>query len=328
MLNRTPPAVVSTTTTTSTIAFPLTHACWKRCVQCLLRPWQADASRELWTRYILTRYTEPQRHYHTLEHLEEMLQQLTQYQLEAVVGQRIPNNVTNTYRLLTMDLSILFHDVVYNPQCNDNEECSADWFQEFWAECSQLASLSTSTLLVSEASAAAGTCEGNEKMKTLCEGTQLLPLLWDTPDNALLVKTRVVEFILATKHHMSVKPLYLRCGNKTKGSEESEEEKEEEKKNEELVTPPDLHIFLDIDLAILGSDAVRYQRYARDIRSEYNWYNDRDFCRGRAAFLRGFLDHPQWYKTKFFCDILEDKARSNVQAEVDALETQVNQMKE
>ncbi|ORC87042.1 uncharacterized protein TM35_000241920 [Trypanosoma theileri] len=300
--------------------FPLTHECWGRCVQCLLRPWQTDAASDLYRRYISTRYSEPQRHYHTLEHLEEMLRQLREYQLEAPEAQRLPKNRMNTYRLLIMDLSILFHDVVYNPQCNDNEERSVDWFQDFWAECSQLASAATSE------------DNGNDRI-TSC-GDPQTPLLWTNADNTELVKTKVEEYILATKHHMSVKPLYIRSGSKTAELKEinkeeiNKEEEEERGRNEEfLSTPPDLHLFLDLDLAILGSDAERYQRYAREIRSEYNWYNDVDFCRGRSAFLRGFLDHSQWYKTKFFCDRLEDKARSNVLAEVNALEAQVNQTK-
>ena len=62
-------------------------------------------------------YSEPGRHYHTLTHIEELLHlaDAHQHDLEkhSVVG-----------------LSILFHDIIYNPKAGDNEEQSAIMFEE------------------------------------------------------------------------------------------------------------------------------------------------------------------------------------------------------
>lgn len=61
---------------------------------------------------VLNAYTEPQRHYHTLQHIVECLDLF--HQVKAQLDD--PNAV---------ELAIWFHDVVYNPQAKDNEEQSA-----------------------------------------------------------------------------------------------------------------------------------------------------------------------------------------------------------
>lgn len=268
-------------------AFLLAAGCWGRCVACLLPPRRATIAGEggrLWEKYIAARYTEPQRHYHTLAHLEEMLRRLDEFEANAPAAHRLPAGGTQR---LVLELALLFHDAVYDPQRGDNEERSAVWFESFWEE---------SRLLATTGGDAA------------CEG----PLLWDDARAAEGVRAEVVDFILKTKHHMSVVPCYThracRGGDATPPP------------------PPALHIFLDLDLAVLGSEADRYRQYASDIRKEYAWHSEADYCRGRAAFLRDFLSHPQWFKTKFFCDLLEEAARTNVEAEVAALEARLAQI--
>ena len=62
---------------------------------------------------VINAYNEPHRFYHTLEHIEDVLKQL--------------NNVD----LLKHDelfLAAVFHDIIYNPQSNTNEEDSAEFF--------------------------------------------------------------------------------------------------------------------------------------------------------------------------------------------------------
>jgi predicted metal-dependent HD superfamily phosphohydrolase len=44
-------------------------------------------------------------------------------------------------------------------------------------------------------------------------------------------------------------------------------------------------IFLDTDLAILGTDPVAYQVYARSIRREYGWVSDAAYQTGRIRVL-------------------------------------------
>ena len=61
---------------------------------------------------IETRYAEPHRTYHTMIHI---------YQLFMLMENH-PSEIKNH---TLVELSILFHDIIYNPQQNDNEEKSA-----------------------------------------------------------------------------------------------------------------------------------------------------------------------------------------------------------
>lgn len=66
---------------------------------------------------LLTRYSEPQRHYHTLQHLGECLALLAQHRAAA---QR-PSEVA---------LGLWFHDAIYDVERHDNEALSAAWARE------------------------------------------------------------------------------------------------------------------------------------------------------------------------------------------------------
>ena len=57
-------------------------------------------------------YTEPQRHYHTIQHIAECLDLF--YQIKAQLNDPI-----------AVELAIWFHDVIYDPKAPDNEEQSA-----------------------------------------------------------------------------------------------------------------------------------------------------------------------------------------------------------
>ena len=78
----------------------------------------------------------------------------------------------------------------------------------------------------------------------------------------------------------------------------------------------DLSIFLDADLAILGTDPVQYQDYDRSIRQEYSWVSDAAYQVGRTKVLQSFLQRDRLYCTDLLFDEMESIARINMQQEI------------
>ena len=75
-------------------------------------------------------------------------------------------------------------------------------------------------------------------------------------------------------------------------------------------------IFLDADLAILGTDPSRYQIYQRSIRCEYSWVSDEAYQTGRIRVLESFLQRDQIYYTDLLFNELESLARTNMSNEI------------
>ena len=76
--------------------------------------------------------------------------------------------------------------------------------------------------------------------------------------------------------------------------------------------PEKVRLFLDADLAILGSPRERYRDYAEAIRFEYSWVPDDVFRAARDGVLRGFLDKTFIYGTEEMRRRFEDQARDNI----------------
>jgi len=72
---------------------------------------------------LATRYNEPHRHYHTLEHVAACLGWLDHYRHLAA-------------NPLCLELALWAHDVIYDPRATDNEARSADWFAQHFADSS------------------------------------------------------------------------------------------------------------------------------------------------------------------------------------------------
>jgi predicted metal-dependent HD superfamily phosphohydrolase len=79
----------------------------------------AAARREAELNKLVAAYSAPERHYHTLQHLENLFAQVAAFPQEDAV---------------VVGLAIWFHDAVYNALGSDNEAKSAEWALAFLAE--------------------------------------------------------------------------------------------------------------------------------------------------------------------------------------------------
>eukprot|EP00128_Syssomonas_multiformis_P014528 Colp12_sorted_trinity150504_noHs@9731 len=76
-----------------------------------------DADPNYW-KVIETYYSEPQRHYHTLRHIEELFMHFDEHK----ESMQRPDLVA---------YAIFFHDIIYIPKHHNNEEMSAELFRQY-----------------------------------------------------------------------------------------------------------------------------------------------------------------------------------------------------
>lgn len=81
----------------------------------------------------------------------------------------------------------------------------------------------------------------------------------------------------------------------------------------------DTNLFTDADLSILGADWETYFIYSRNVRKEYSIYYDLIYNSGRKKVLKHFLEKTRIYKTDYFYSKFEERAKSNLQAELETL---------
>lgn len=74
-------------------------------------------------------------------------------------------------------------------------------------------------------------------------------------------------------------------------------------------------LLVDIDLAILGVNRSDYQTYSRLCRKEYK-IPERLYVSGRKKVLQAFLAQTQIFKTSYFYQRFENRARNNIQWEL------------
>jgi predicted metal-dependent HD superfamily phosphohydrolase len=67
---------------------------------------------------LLDRWKEPHRKYHSVSHLQDLVEQIQHHR-----------NLTTIQQEMLL-LTALYHDVIYNPEANNNEEASAEFFLE------------------------------------------------------------------------------------------------------------------------------------------------------------------------------------------------------
>lgn len=76
---------------------------------------------------------------------------------------------------------------------------------------------------------------------------------------------------------------------------------------------PGEQMMADVDLAILGAPAERFEEYETQIRREYAWVDEVEYRGGRSKVLAGFAARERIYATPYFHDLLEERARSNIE---------------
>jgi predicted metal-dependent HD superfamily phosphohydrolase len=74
----------------------------------------------------------------------------------------------------------------------------------------------------------------------------------------------------------------------------------------------DAAVLCDVDLAILGAEPARFDRYDAAISREYDWVPLDIYRIERGHVLARFLDRPRVYHTSYFYDMLEARARANL----------------
>lgn len=78
-------------------------------------------------------------------------------------------------------------------------------------------------------------------------------------------------------------------------------------------------LFLDADLAILGSSPKSYEQYIKNVRKEYALYSDKAYVSGRKKVLKSFLEKERIYKSNHFYKKYEQQAKVNIKSELNSL---------
>jgi len=88
-----------------------------------------------------------------------------------------------------------------------------------------------------------------------------------------------------------------------------------------VAVTPEEKLLVDLDLLILSADKNRYDRYAKEIRQEYQDVSSDEYREGRQRFLEQFLQKTI-YRTDFFKEF-NSFAIANLQREIRGLNTVV-----
>jgi predicted metal-dependent HD superfamily phosphohydrolase len=81
-------------------------------------------------------------------------------------------------------------------------------------------------------------------------------------------------------------------------------------------------VICDLDLRELGTD--RYEQYSIKIRKEFSMLDDKQWNKGRIEFLEFMLDKEYIYHTDLYREMFENKARDNMQKEIESIKQKYN----
>lgn len=83
-------------------------------------------------------------------------------------------------------------------------------------------------------------------------------------------------------------------------------------RHEAVPEEADAQLLVDVDLAILGSNAKRFDESDEQIRREYAHVPEDEYKAGRRRVLGEFLARPRLYSTDYFYSRYEQQARKNL----------------
>jgi len=75
-------------------------------------------------------------------------------------------------------------------------------------------------------------------------------------------------------------------------------------------------LFMDFDMAIIGTSREKYMTYASNIREEYGIYPDLLYKAGRKKALKSFLESGELFLTDIFREKYNKQARENIKYEL------------
>ena len=262
---------------------------------------------------IALRYQEKHRHYHHLQHIYDLLK----------LAERYHDQLKNK---LAVYLAIFFHDIVYEPHSSTNEEDSAKLFKDllpphaFGKSSHELHHLANDCCANETDGVKHDIVRGFEDRdeEIWGQGCEYGRIRYSSPERnqALVadadvpVRDKVYSYILETKLH-----------------------------NVSSSRDRDLQLFVDFDMQVLGRPRAEYRTYAMNIRREYAHIQSQDYCTGRAAALKNFLQAVDdrapnedqhgvsvgsskfIFATPEFRSSFEDQARSNIEWECAILST-------
>jgi len=240
-----------------------------------------------WFHRIFHRHNEKQRHYHTPVHLQEILGYWN------IIERSNHDTKVSSYSTKSLPL----------PLAQDEKERRskailwAAFFHDSVYDPKSSQNEKESASLFDEF------CEqvlGVNLTFSIDDDTTVLPLSSTTTtskNTAESIARLVIQLILATEGHQLV--------------------------SEESMNSTDLEtqkLFLDLDMAVLGKERDAYLAYAALIRREYEFVDRTVYCKKRAEVLTGFLQNKERiFLSDLFYHAMEDRARLNLQYEIDLL---------
>lgn len=87
-------------------------------------------------------------------------------------------------------------------------------------------------------------------------------------------------------------------------------------KTHSITNDPEINLFTDADLSILGADPNTYVTYTEQIRKEYFVYPGSIYNPGRRKVIEHFLRMERIFKTDSFFNTYEEQARKNLTSEL------------